>query len=76
MLPLIFQPVLSRAESPELRVVSQKPGTQNMHVRNVYRNYFIASIAIPEQTASNNRVTVHNQTTRQLIRSGIEGANG
>lgn len=76
MLSLVFQPVLSRAESPELRVVSKKPATQNMHVHNVYRNYFIASIAIPEQAASNNRVTVHYQTTRQLIRSGIEGANG
>lgn len=47
-----------------------------MHVRDVYRNYFIASIAIPERTSSNNRVTVHYQTTRQLIRSGIEEANG
>lgn len=76
MLSLIFQPVLGRAESPELRVVSKKPATQNVHIHNVYRNYFIASIAIPKQTASNNGVTVHYQTTRQLIRSGIEEANG
>lgn len=47
-----------------------------MHVHNVYSNQFIASIAIPERTASNNGVTVHYQTLRQLIRSGIEGANG
>lgn len=47
-----------------------------MDVHNVYSNQFIASIAIPVQAASNNGVTVHYQTLRQLIRSGIEGANG
>lgn len=70
MLSLILQPVLN---SPDLRVVPEKPAPQNKHMQ---WNYFIISIATPEGTVSNNRITVDYQTTRQLIRSGIEGANG
>lgn len=70
MLSLVLQPVL---KSPDLRVVPEKPAPQNEHMQ---WNYFIISTATPEGTASNNRITVDYQTTRQLIRSGIEGANG